>query len=410
MRNSDAFHIMTKPTGSLCNIDCKYCFYLEKEKLYLGNKKWSMSEKILETYVKQYIEIQRVSDITFAWQGGEPTLLGVDFFRNALNLQKKYASGKNIHNTFQTNGLLINDEWCEFFVKNNFLIGMSIDGPEEIHDRYRVMKGGQPTFNKVLKTISLLKKHGVEFNTLSCVPRPNAYKPLEIYKFLKEIGSGFIQFIPIVERVAKNFEEDELELVSPNYNREAFVTEWSVEPLQYGKFLSAIFDEWVRNDVGKYFIQIFDVALEAWYGQKPSLCVFSETCGNALAIEHNGDLYSCDHYVYSENRLGNIWTNRLEDMVNSSRQIKFGIDKKINLPSYCKRCDFLFACNGECPKHRFMKSPDGENGLNYLCEGYKYFFAHIDNSMRYMVDELQNGRPPANVMKWIKKQHVTLHG
>ena len=402
MNNSFAFHIMTKPTGSLCNLDCKYCFYLEKEKLYPGNNSWGMKDNILEMYIRQYIQTQRVDEITFAWQGGEPTLLGVDFFRKVVELQKKYSAGKNIHNAFQTNGVLINEEWCEFFRENKFLIGVSIDGPEELHDKYRVLKGGQPTFKKVLAAINLLKKYKVDFNTLTCVSKANENNPLEVYNFLKSIGSGFIQFIPIVERYAGSSDSNELKLVSPNYKQEAVVTEWSVNSLAYGKFLSAVYDEWVKKDVGRYFVQIFDVALEAWYGQQPGLCVFSEVCGNAMAMEHNGDLYSCDHYVYPENKLGNIFTDLLQTMVDSGKQIKFGLDKKISLPKYCKSCEYLFICNGECPKHRFNKTPDGENGLNYLCEGYKYFFAHIDETMTFMSEELKHNRPPANVMRMVK--------
>lgn len=404
MQNSVASHIMTKPTGSLCNLDCTYCFYLEKEKLYPGTKQWGMSDKILETYVRQYIKSQQVNEITFAWQGGEPTLLGVDFFRKAVQLQKDHAGGKAIHNTFQTNGVLIDDEWCEFFSENSFLIGVSVDGPAELHDKYRVLKGGQPSFDKVIRGIELLKKSRVEFNTLTCVSKGNEHEPLKVYDFLKDMGSGFMQFIPIVERYAQGAGEGDLRLVSPNYRKAANVTEWSVGALQYGKFLSTIFDSWVRADVGRYYVQMFDVALEAWMGQIPSLCVFSGFCGNALALEHNGDLYSCDHYVYPENKLGNVWTHSLAAMVDSDQQRKFGIDKKMSLPKYCDQCEYLFACHGECPKHRFIKTPDGEDGLNYLCAGYKYFFNHIDKAMSYMAAELKNGRPPANVMKWIGKQ------
>ncbi|HAP34529.1 MAG TPA: anaerobic sulfatase maturase [Bacteroidetes bacterium] len=392
---------MTKPIGSLCNMDCSYCFYLEKEKLYPNTNHWVMNEKVLESYIRQYIRSQKVNEITFAWQGGEPTLLGVGYFKKVVQLQKTYADGKTINNTFQTNAVLIDIEWAEFFALNKFLVGVSIDGPSEIHDKYRVLKGGQPTFNKVLRGIKILKKHGVDFNTLTCVSKANEDEPLKVYHFLKEIGSGFIQFIPIVERLAREVGENDLKLVSPNYHKEAVVTEWSVDSLKYGKFLSAVFDEWVRKDVGKYYVQIFDIALEAWVGQRPSLCVFSDVCGNAMAMEHNGDLYSCDHYVYPENKLGSILTDLLQTMVNSGKQIRFGIDKKIMLPQYCRNCKYLFACNGECPKHRFTKTPDGEEELNYLCQGYKYFFNHIDAATTFMANELKNQRPPANVMKWM---------
>jgi uncharacterized protein len=408
MINSFAYHIMTKPTGSLCNMDCSYCFYLEKEKLYANNKQWGMSEKVLDAYIRQYIQTQKVNEITFAWQGGEPTLLGVHFFKKAIELQKKYANGKTIQNTFQTNAILIDESWAELFKENNFLIGVSIDGPKDIHDKYRVFKGGQSTFEKVLNGINLLKEYKVDFNTLTCVSKANEDEPIRVYNFLKEIGSGFMQFIPIVERYGRDLKENELKLISPNYKNEAVVTEWSVDSLKYGKFLSSIFDEWVKKDVGNNFVQIFDIALESWYGQKPSLCVFSEVCGNAMAMEHNGDLYSCDHYVYPENKLGNIFSDLLTSMVDSGKQMKFGLDKKLSLPHYCRNCEYLFACNGECPKHRFIKSPDGEEGLNYLCQGYKYFFNHVDSAMSFMANELKNKRSPANVMKWIKsKKEIT---
>ncbi len=404
MQQVTAFHIMTKPTGSLCNLDCAYCFYLEKEKLYPGTKHWGMPDKVLETYIRQYIRAQRTKEVTFAWQGGEPTLLGVDFFRKAVSLQQEHAGGKVIHNTFQTNGTLIDDEWCGFFRDHDFLIGLSIDGPEDVHDRYRYYKGGQQSFAMVMRGIEDLQRHYVRFNTLTCVSKANEDDPLKVYHFLKEIGSGFMQFIPIVERLAKHGRDDQLTLVSPNDKGDAEVAAWAVDPLKYGRFLGAIFDEWVRNDVGRYYVQIFDVALESWSGMKPSLCVFSEFCGAALAMEHNGDLYSCDHYVYPENKLGNVWNDSLEDMINSGKQIKFGVDKKMGLPKYCERCDYLFACRGECPKHRFTRTPDGEEGLNYLCAGYKHFFAHIDEAMTYMAGELSAGRPPANVMRWMRQR------
>jgi len=404
MLNSNAFHVMIKPTGSLCNLDCTYCFYLEKEKLYPGNTEWKMNDQVLETYIRQYIQIQKVDEITFAWQGGEPTLLGVDYFRKIIHLQEKYANGKVIHNSFQTNGVLLDNDWGKFFSENKFLIGISIDGPQEIHDKYRVFKGGQESFEKVMQGVEILKKYQVDFNTLSCVQKDNSYKPSEVYNFLKEIGSGFMQFIPIVERITTKISDNEINLVSPNYEKEAKVTDWSVESIQFGKFLSAIFDEWVRYDVGKYYVQIFDISLETWIGEKASLCVFRDTCGGAMALEHNGDLYSCDHYVYPENKLGNIMTDLLQTMVNSGKQTKFGIEKKMKLPAYCRNCDFLFACNGECPKHRFIKTPDGEDGLNYLCAGYKHFFNHIDPYMQFMANELLNHRPPANVMKWVRNK------
>ncbi|HTZ74286.1 MAG TPA: anaerobic sulfatase-maturation protein [Candidatus Aquilonibacter sp.] len=404
------FHIMTKPIGPICNLDCKYCFYLEKENLYprqsarAGYSDWKMSDDVLESYVRQYIQAQQAETINFAWQGGEPTLLGVDFFRRVVAFQAEYANGKRIENAFQTNGVLLDDAWGEFLAQNKFLVGLSIDGPRELHDRYRVDKGGQPTFNRIVAGLNVLKKHGVDFNTLTVVNRHNARRPLEVYRFLKEIGSGYMQFIPIVERIAREANDDGLVLIQPSDPGEARVSEWSVDPVDYGKFLCAIFDEWVRNDVARYFVQIFDVALESWLGLPASLCVFRETCGSAMAMEHNGDLYSCDHFVYPENKLGNIIESPLESLVASPQQTKFGLDKRDALPRFCRECDVRFACNGECPKHRFIRTPNGEEGLNYLCAGYKLFFHHVDPCMRFMAGELSQGRPPANVMHWVRQR------
>jgi uncharacterized protein len=389
---------MAKPSGPICNMDCKYCFYLEKENLYSGTPSFKMSEEVLEQFIKQKIEAHKINEVGFAWQGGEPTLRGLDFYRKAVELQKKYADGKKITNGFQTNGILLDDAWCEFFNKNNFLIGISIDGPREIHDEYRINKGNEGTFDKVVRGIEYLKKHNVDFNTLTVLHRHNAEYPLELYSFLKEIGSRYMQFIPIVERTG--YINSNLKLVLPS-EKEAEVTEWSILPGQYGKFLCTIFDEWVRNDVGTYFVQIFDVALQSWMGMSQSLCVFRETCGDAMIIEHNGDIYSCDHFVYPEYKLGNILDNPLEYLVNSDQQFKFGEDKASTLPNYCISCEVRFACNGECPKHRFIKTPDGEDGLNYLCAAYKQFFSHIDPYMKYIAGELRNERSPANVMKWV---------
>jgi uncharacterized protein len=338
--------------------------------------------------------------VNFAWQGGEPTLLGVRFFQKVVELQKKYANGKKIENAFQTNGILINDTWCEFFSENDFLIGLSVDGPKELHDFYRVNKSGKPTFDRVIKALQLMKRHDVKFNALTVINKKNAQKPLEVYHFLKENGSGFIQFIPIVERIAETVRPEDLSLVLPDFRGKAMVAEWSANPEDFGAFLITIFDEWVRNDVGTQFIQLFDVALESWLGLHQSLCLFNETCGHAMAIEHNGDLYSCDHFVYPENRLGNIMSQPLRSLVTSQQQVIFGTDKKNTLPDYCRKCEVVFACNGECPKNRFITTPEGDYGLNYLCLGYKMFFKHIDPYMRFMSQELQNHRPPANVMIW----------
>lgn len=389
---------MTKPTGPICNLDCKYCFYLEKENLYPKSHNWAMSREVLDSYIRQYIEAQPEQLVHFAWQGGEPTLLGVPFFREVVALQKKYCKGKAIQNAIQTNGTLINDEWGEFLSENGFLVGISIDGPRELHDYYRVDKGGAPTFERVTRGIAKLKKHGVEYNTLTVVNRKNSAYPLDVYRFLKEIGSGFIQFIPIVERRTEAPTSDGLVLIQPSFAGPAAVTDWSVEPRAYGEFLVRIFDEWVKRDVGRYYVQHFDVALENWLGLDASLCVFRSTCGSNMAMEHTGDLYSCDHFVYPENRLGNITETSLEQMVTSVQQRTFGQGKLTTLPRMCRECPVQFACHGECPKHRFLTTPDGEPGLNYLCDGYKYFFQYIDPYMRFMADELRAERPPANIM------------
>ena len=395
------FHIMTKPIGPICNLDCKYCFYLEKENLYPGTNRWAMPPETLETYIRQYIAAQPMQDVHFAWQGGEPTLLGVDFFRTIVALQQKYADGKTIHNALQTNGTLLDDAWCAFFAENKFLVGLSIDGPRELHDFYRVDKGQAPTFDRVVRGLAKLKEHRVDFNTLTVVHRNNSQHPLEVYRFLKEIGSAYLQFIPIAERKAVQPASDGLVLIQPGFEGSAEVTDWSVEPQAYGNFMARIFDEWVRQDVGRVFVQLFDVALESWLGLEPSLCVFRKTCGSALAMEHTGDLYSCDHFVYPEHKLGNIMEESLQQMVSSPQQVKFGNDKRDTLPRMCRECEVRFACNGECPKHRFLTTPDGEPGLNYLCAGYKYFFNYIDPYMRFMAAELQSGRPPANIMQLV---------
>ena len=403
-----AFHVMTKPVGPICNLDCKYCFYLEKVKLYPGKTNWRMSDEVLEQYVRQYIEQQNVPEISFAWQGGEPTLLGVDFFRKVVALQKQYANGKRIANAFQTNGTLLDDEWCEFFRENNFLIGLSIDGPAELHDVYRVDKQNNPTFDAVMRGQDFLKKHKAEFNTLTVVNRVNSQKPLDVYNFLKQIGSSFIQFIPLVERAAPtrlkilgfDFAEPPLARVA---NQELSpVTSWSVESEQYGTFLIKIFEEWIKKNVGKTFVQLFDVALGNWLGVGSSLCVFAETCGSALAMEHNGDVYSCDHFVYGKYKLGNLMNHSLGEMVSSAQQKNFGQEKLTTLPQYCRDCSVRFACNGECPKHRFIKTPDGEDGLNYLCAGYKKFFTHVDPAMKRMAALLRANRPAADIMSPLK--------
>ena len=395
---------MTKPIGPLCNLDCKYCYYLEKEKLFPGNEKFRMSDEVLEAYVRQYIAGQKTPEVNFAWQGGEATMLGVDFFRKAVALQKRYAEGRVIHNALQTNGTLLNDEWGEFLAENHFLVGVSVDGPPKLHDAYRVDKNGNATYEKVIRGIRLLQRHGVDFNTLTVVNRLNSRKPLEVYRFLKQIGSGFIQFIPLVERLPDaEAVALGLDLATPPRVDEAEarlpVTDWSVEPDQYGIFLNAIFDEWVKQDVGKVFVQLFDVALSNWMGTGAGLCLFSENCGSAMALEHNGDLYSCDHYVYPRYKLGNLLNQELATMAASVSQQEFGLAKSATLPAYCRSCEVRFACHGECPKHRFLLTPEGEPGLNYLCRAYKRFFNHIDPAMRRMAELLRSGYPAAAIMR-----------
>jgi uncharacterized protein len=396
-----SFHMLSKPSGATCNLDCTYCFFLSKEKLY-PNSRFRMSDDLLETYIRQLIESQRTPEVTIAWQGGEPTLMGLDFFKRSIDYVNHYARpGTTIQHTMQTNGILLNDEWCAFFREHQFLIGLSMDGPPAMHDTYRVDKGGAPTFHKALRAARLLQQHQVEFNILTTVNAANADHPLEVYRFLRdEIGTKFMQFIPIVERInergAIGFQEGNI------------VSERSVKPEQWGNFLTAIFDEWVRHDVGTVFVQMFDAALASWVGAPPALCIFSETCGNALALEHNGDVYSCDHFVEPKYLLGNIKQRHMIELVASDRQRQFGLHKRDSLPRYCRECEVRFACHGECPKNRFLETPDGEQGLNYLCAGYKAFFTHIDRPMRIMAELLRRDRAPAEVMLILAAEEAQL--
>jgi uncharacterized protein len=399
------YHIMAKPYGPICNLNCTYCYYLEKINLYAsGSSQFRMSDEVLEAYIRQFIQAQPAEHVSFSWQGGEPTLLGIPFFERVLELQRIHANGKIIDNALQTNGTLIDDAWGDFLARNKFLVGVSIDGPEELHDAYRLDKGGKPTFARVVSGIEVLKKHGVEFNTLTVINRKNSYHPHEVYSFLKQIGSKFLQFLPVVEQQASEPDPNGLVLLKPFARQKTSVSEWSVESLQFGKFLSSVFDEWVRSDVGRIFVQTFDVALESWAQVPQSLCVFAPKCGLALAVEHNGDLYSCDHFVYPENRLGNILDKPISSLAASRQQARFAEAKLIGLPADCKQCDVRFACNGECPKHRFTASASGEYGLNYLCAGYKHFFHHIDPYMRFMANELRLNRAPASVIQWARTQ------
>ncbi len=392
-------YVMLKPVGALCNLACDYCYYLEKSKLYTHNPRHVMSDELLERFIKEYIESQTMPQVMFTWHGGETLMRPLSFYKRAVELQKLYGRGRQIDNSIQTNGTLLTDEWCEFFRENNFLVGISIDGPQDFHDEYRRNKMGAPSFHKVMQGISLLKKHGVEYNCMAVVNDYNADYPLEFYNFFKEIGCEFLQFAPIVERL-KDDKSSVTALASAN-DKEAELAEFSVSPQQWGNFLCTIFDEWVKKDVGKIYIQLFDSTLANWVGEQPGVCTMAKTCGHAGVMEFNGDVYSCDHFVFPEYKLGNIYNEPLASMMYSDKQLKFGTDKFDKLPKQCKECNVLFACNGECPKNRFTYDKNGEYGLNYLCEGFYQFFNHVAPYMDFMKKELLAKRPPANVMNWV---------
>jgi len=401
-----AFHLLAKPTGAVCNLDCSYCFFLSKEMLYPGSR-FRMADELLEAYVRQLIEAHaRVAEVTIAWQGGEPTLMGLEFFRRSVELAERYLRpGQRAVYTIQTNGTLLDEDWAAFFREHAFLVGLSIDGPRELHDAYRVNKGGKGSFEQVMGGLAQLGAAGVEWNALTTIHAANAEHGRQVYRFLRdECGARFIQFIPIIERVSEANEDGMVPWSSwrdrPLYVQEGDrVTGRSVTAEQYGRFLSDVFEEWVRRDVGEVYVQMFDVALANWYGEPPGLCIHSETCGLALALEHTGDLYCCDHFVEPKYRLGNIRETHMLDLVASDRQRQFGLDKRETLPQYCLECDVRFACHGGCPKDRFIKTPDGEPGLNYLCAGYKEFFHHIDDAMRFMCDRLGRGRAPSEIVE-----------
>lgn len=400
-------HTLAKPTGSVCNLRCDYCFYLEKEKLFPETEDFRMSDAVLEAFVRQYVEAQPTPEVEFVWHGGEPALMGIDFYRKVVRCQEPYRKLKTIKNSFQTNGTLLTDEWCEFFKENGFFIGLSLDGPEEIHDRYRRDRGGQPTFKAVMKGLRLLQEHGVAYNILACVAKETAKKPLEIYDFFKEQGVEFIQFTPVIERMAdERSSKHGLSLALPadldkqEINTE--VTPWTVEPEAYGDFLIAVYESWVRSDVGKIFVMNFEWALNAWLGEPSPVCIFARQCGRAVALEHNGDVYACDHYVYPEYRRGNILSDNLGRMVERSVASGFGPHKEKTLPQGCLECDVLKACWGGCPKHRFTKNARGESGLHYLCSGYKKFFLYIRKYLKALATLLEHGRPASLVMDAIK--------
>ena len=390
-------YVMLKPAGAHCNLACKYCYYLEKNKLYPTAQRHLMSDEMLEQFTREYIEAQTMSQVLFTWHGGEPLLRSIDFYRKALSLQQKYAGGRRIDNVIQTNGTLLTDEWCEFFAQNHWLVGISIDGPQPYHDHYRLTAAGKPSWQKVMQGIKLLKKHGVEWNAMAVVNAYNVNHPLEFYRFFKENGCQFLQFTPIVERLTRH--EDGRTLASLADKNEIPLSEASVTPEQWGYFLSAIFDEWVRKDVGKIFVEIFDCTLANWMGISPGICAYSKECGHAGVMEHNGDVYSCDHFVFPEYKLGNIRDHSLIDMLYGEQQQEFSRLKHSSLPRQCKECDMEFACHGECPKNRFMKDKYGDSGLNYLCPGYYHYYQHVAPYMDYMKQELMSQRPPSNIMK-----------
>ena len=395
------FHLLAKPTGAICNLDCKYCFFLSKEMLYPGSR-FRMADELLETYIRQLLESQPGPEVIVGWQGGEPTLMGLDFFERSIACVRRHQRpGQRVSYTLQTNGTRLNDDWAAFLKQHQVLVGLSLDGPREMHDAFRVAKGGQGTFDDVMRGWDCLRRHGVEVNVLCTVHAANADRPVEVYRFFRdELKTTFIQFIPIVERTTP----ETLPLANAGWSERGSdprplyllegdrVTARSVGSEQWGRFLIGVFDEWVQADVGKVYVQMFDAALASWLGLPASMCIFSETCGTALALEHNGDVYSCDHFVEPKYKLGNINRVHMLQLVTSKQQLEFGRAKRDTLPKYCRECAVKFACHGECPRNRFITTPDGEPGLNYLCAGYKDFFTHIDRPMKLMADLLRQGR------------------
>lgn len=392
-------YVMLKPVGASCNLRCKYCYYLEKANLYKHTPTRVLSEEMLEQFTKEYIEAQTMSQVLFTWHGGETLMRPLSFFRKAVELQKKYAGGRRIDNTIQTNGTLLTDEWCEFLHENNWLVGVSIDGPQEFHDEYRRTATGAPSWVKVMRGIQLLNKHNVEWNAMAVVNDFNADYPLDFYHFFKDNGCQYIQITPIVERIVNH--EDGRHLATLTDSDEAPLADFSVTPEQWGSFLCAIFDEWVRHDVGQTYVELFDCMLANWVGETPGICVYAKECGHAGVMEFNGDVYSCDHFVFPEYRLGNIREKSIAEMLYGKQQQQFSKLKSQSLPKECCECKWLFACNGECPKNRFIKDCYGNPGKNYLCQGYRMFFEHVAPYMDFMKNEYLNQRPPANVM-----QHV----
>lgn len=393
---SRPLYIMAKPAGALCNLACDYCYYLEKSKLYPHHASSVMSDELLEKFVKEYILAQTLPQVLFTWHGGETLMRPLSFYQKAMDLQRKYAQGRMIDNCIQTNGTLLTDEWCRFFYENHWLVGVSIDGPQKYHDAYRKNRQGVPSFAQVMKGIELLNKYNVEWNAMAVVNRLNADAPLEFYHFFKQIGCHYIQFSPVVERILLHADGRHLAAVDESSGEG--LASFSVLPGQWGEFLCTLFDEWVRKDVGNYFIQLFDATLANWVGEQPGVCTLAPTCGQAGVMEFNGDVYACDHFVFPQYKLGNIYSKSLVEMMYSERQIRFGQAKRTALPNQCLQCPYLFACNGECPKNRFCMTKNGESGLNYLCKGYYRFFSHVAPYMDFMKKELLAQRSPANIM------------
>lgn len=404
MTGQRGFHMMAKPMGPICNLNCKYCFYLEKNELFDHNEKFLMNDEVLEAYIKKYINSQSIPEISFVWQGGEPMLAGLDFYKKAINLQKKYAGEKKIINSIQTNGTLLDDEWCAFLKENGFLVGISLDGPVFFHDKYRVNRQGNSTFYEVVAGIELLKKYQIEFNVLMCVTKESVRYGKRIYQFFKHMGVRHIQFTPLVERVP----DEQAMKMNLNYaltpvagegKLSEVVTSFSVEPIAYGEFLVEVFDQWVKNDVGKTFISNIEVVLPAWMGLGATMCTYAEKCGESVIIEHNGDIYSCDHFMYPSYRLGNILTDDPMQLVKSKQQMEFGEVKNKKLSEKCRNCEVLFACRGGCPKQRFVQYQGDNLPTNYLCEGYKKYYTHIHRYMKAMVQLIENGLPASKVME-----------
>ncbi len=399
-------HVVAKPIGPVCNLNCEYCFYLEKQGLFAADEQYRMSEKVLSAFITNYITSQPTPFVEFVWQGGEPTLLGIDFFKRVIELQKQFSGAKTITNSLQTNGTLLTAEWCQFLKKHNFMVGISLDGPREVHDRYRHDRKGNGTFDQVMRGLHLLQKHEVEYNVLACVAKETARYPLDVYRFLRAQGVEFIQFTPVVERVSDVQGAKGLRLAGPaaldKKGQQGDVTPWSVIPEEYGDFLIAIYEEWVRHDVGTVFVMNFEWALNAWIGDPSPVCVHAKQCGRSVVIEHNGDVFACDHCVYPQYKLGNIMSETLPGMVSKSLQSGFGVAKEAALPRWCVECEVLAACQGGCPKHRFQTTYYDEPGLQYLCVGYKKFLLHIRKYLRAMTTLLENGLPASRVMEAIK--------